>query len=81
MMGDAVTAAAVVPRARVEGGPPGRALRIVHNGVIVATVPVVTDPFTFDFPATATGFWRIETMIGASYQALSNPIFVVFPMS
>ena len=79
MMGDTIEAAATMLRARVVGGPAGQLLRIIHNGLPVGLVPVVGEDFTFDFPATGTGFWRIETVIGVSFQALTNPIFLELP--
>lgn len=79
MMGDSVQTIATTLLARVKGGPVGQVLRIVHNGVVVAVVPVVGPDFTFDFPATGTGFWRIETLLGTSWQTLSNPIFLEPP--
>lgn len=81
IMGGTVDEPVTTMTARVEDGPPGQLLRVVHDGAIVAQVPVVGDPFEFTFPAFGPGWWRVETVVGTSYQALSNPIFFESPLS
>lgn len=79
IMGDTVDAASATMMARVEGGPDGQTLRVVHDGRVLDTRPVATDPFEHTFTADEPGRWRVEVLQGTSWQAFTNPIELVGP--
>ena len=77
----------VTLRSTVTGGV-GQLLTYIQNGVPVLQVPVLTDPFVFEFPAAMRNpltegslgtYWRVETRDAQSRTTLGNPIFLKGP--
>lgn len=75
MMGDVIHDDTATLHAHVWQGF-GHTLRVVFNGVVVFSVPITQNAFNFTFPAVGPGWWRVETVLGGSYQAMTNPIFL-----
>ncbi|MGH7820224.1 MAG: CehA/McbA family metallohydrolase, partial [Candidatus Binatia bacterium] len=80
--GDAVMADAAKLRVGVTGGA-GQVLRYVANGLPVFHVPILSDDFTHELPATRLfpegplgTFWRIETLDQDALTAIGNPVFL-----
>jgi hypothetical protein len=81
-MGDAVPAGGVGLTARVMGAGPGAArpgsytLFVLKDGLPLLAVPVTGDDFSFGFPETGPGRYRLQLQRETAIEAVSSPIWV-----
>ena len=82
IMGDAVPAGGVEFTARVTGAGAGAArpgsytLFVLKDGVPLLAVPVTGDDFSFEFPETGAGRYRLQVQRETAIEAVSSPIWV-----
>jgi hypothetical protein len=86
IMGDTVEGGSTTFHARVLKAGAGAArpgaytLLVVKDGVPAITVPITSDDFSFDFPSTGPGRYRLEVMRTtsgvASIENVSSPIYL-----
>ena len=84
IMGDRLQAAEASFRARVIGAAPGvgsqpRELLVMRDGQEIASVPVTSDDFVYEFSGTEPGDYRLQLMRGSAIEGLTNPITLVAP--
>lgn len=80
MMGDILNASSAQFTARVIGGAPSpqpRTLLVIKDHVVIASVPVTTNDFTFTFPGVVGGDYRLQLERGSATEALTNPITLI----
>lgn len=87
MFGDTLSgvgaADTVMLHIHVVGGN-GQTLRLIQNGGVIGTLPVTSDDFLTDYPATRAAssegplgtYWRIETQDSMTRTTIGNPIFL-----
>jgi hypothetical protein len=81
-MGDAVPGGGVEFTARVIGAGPSAArpgsytLFVLKDGEPLLSVPVTGDDFSFDFPETGAGRYRLQLQRESAIEAVSSPIWV-----
>jgi hypothetical protein len=82
IMGDAVPAGGAEFTARVTGAGPGAArpgsytLFVLKDGLPLLAVPVTGDDFSFQFPETGAGRYRLQVQRETAIEAVSSPIWV-----
>ncbi len=82
IMGDVVRGTGVNFTARVIGAGPGAArpgtytLFVLKDGLPLLAVPVTGDDFSFPFPSTGPGRYRLQVQRESAIEAVSSPIWV-----
>ena len=82
IMGDVVRGTAVDFTARVMGAGPNAArpgtytLFVLKDGLPLLSAPITSDDFSFPFPGTGPGRYRLQVQRESAIEAVSSPIWV-----